>query len=486
MTTDKKPTKAKRKPPQRGATKKPVLGNIKPRISTPPLKTGSRIAEVAELAEKIGMPLLPWQHYVLSDMLSVNNDNNFIRKTNLLLVARQQGKTHLARMRILAGLFLFGEKNIVAMSSNRNMALDTFRQVAYTIEDNSFLKAQVRQIRLANGQESITLLNGARYEIAAATRDAPRGKTADFLYIDELREWTEEAYTAALPVTRARPNAMTLMTSNAGDGFSNVLNDLVERCKSYPPENLGYYEWSAPQHCKVTDRKAWAMANPALGHLITEETLEESVSTNSIEATRTEMLCQWISSAVSPWVYGSIEACSDSTLEIPIGPQTIMAFDIAPTRRSGALVAGQMKDGKIAVGLMQLWSSEVAIDEIKMASDINEWARKYHPTVICFDKYATQSIATKLEQSSWALQDISGQAFYQACSDLSDALANNRMVHAGQEDLVQHLNNCAAKTSDFGFRIIRRKSSGDVTAAISLAMVVSQLSKPQRTAQIFA
>ncbi len=67
------------------------------------------------------------------------------------------------------------------------------------------LKDQVRQIRLANGQESISLLNGARYEIAAATRDAPRGKTADFLYLDELREWSEEAFTAALPVTRARP-----------------------------------------------------------------------------------------------------------------------------------------------------------------------------------------------------------------------------------------------------------------------------------------
>ncbi len=60
-----------------------------------------------------------------------------------------------------------------------------------------------------DGQESITLLNGARYEIAAATRDAPRGKTADFLYLDELREWSEEAFTAALPVTRARPNSMT-------------------------------------------------------------------------------------------------------------------------------------------------------------------------------------------------------------------------------------------------------------------------------------
>ncbi len=462
-----------------------LIGSTEPRIHTPLLKGKSRAQEVSDLAEKINLPLIPWQRWVLDDLLSVDDNNDWRKKTALLLVARQNGKTHLARMLILSHLFLWGSKNILGMSSNRNMALDTFRQVAFTIEDNQFLKDQVRQIRLANGQESITLLNGARYEIAAATRDAPRGKTADFLYIDELREWTEEAFTAALPTTRARPNAMTLMTSNAGDGFSTVLNELRERCLAYPPENLGFYEYSAPQHCKIHDKKAWAMANPALGHLITEQTLEESVSTNSIEATRTEMLCQWIDSTVSPWVYGSIEACSDSTLEIPVGAQTIMAFDIAPTRRSGALVMGQIKGDKIAVGLAQLWHSDIAIDEMKMASDINEWARKYHPFLICFDKYATQTVATKLEQSGWRLEDCSGQKFYQACSDLANALAQGTMVHSGQADLVQHLNNCAAKTSDFGFRIIRRKSAGEVTAAISLAMVVSQLTKPQQTAQIY-
>jgi phage terminase large subunit-like protein len=462
-----------------------LIGSTEPRIHTPLLKVLSKSQEVADLAEKIQLPLIPWQRWVLDDLLSVDDEQNWRKKTALVLVARQNGKTHLARMLILSHLFLWGSKNVLGMSSNRNMALDTFRQVAYTIEDNQFLKDQVRQIRLANGQESITLLNGARYEIAAATRDAPRGKTADFLYIDELREWTQESFTAALPVTRARPNAMTLMTSNAGDGFSTVLNDLRERCLSYPPDNLGFYEYSAPQHSKISDRKAWAMANPALGHLITEQTLEESVSTNSIEATKTEMLCMWVDSTVSPWVYGSIEQCSDSTLEIPVGPQTIMAFDIAPTRRSGALVMGQVQDGKVAVGLAQLWHSEIAIDEVKMASDINEWARKYHPTTICYDKYATQTIATRLEQSGWKLQDTSGQAFYQACSDLADGLANNRVVHSGQTELVQHLNNCAAKTNDAGWRIIRRKSAGDVTAAISLAMVVSQLTKPQQTAQIF-
>jgi phage terminase large subunit-like protein len=461
-----------------------LIGSTEPRIHTPLLKTKSKADEVAELAEKISMPLIPWQRWVLEDLLSVDENNMFIKKTGLILVSRQNGKTHLARMLILAHLFLWNTKNVLGMSSNRTMALDTFRNVAYTIEDNPFLKDQVRQIRLANGQESITLKNGARYEIAAATRDAPRGKSCGFLYLDEIREWSEEAFTAALPTTRAVPGSMTLMTSNAGDGFSTVLNDLRERSLSYPPTTLGYYEWSAPQHCKIHDRKAWVMANPALGHLITEETLEEAVATNTIEATRTEMLCQWIDSTVSPWVFGSIEACSDSTLEIPVGPQTIMAFDIAPTRRSGALVMGQMRDGKIAVGLAQLWYSDIAIDEMKMASDINEWARKYHPTTICFDKYATQTVATKLELSGWKIQDVSGQSFYQACSDLANALAQGTMVHSGQADLVQHLNNCAAKTSDFGFRIIRRKSSGEVTAAISLAMVVSQLTKPQQTAQI--
>jgi phage terminase large subunit-like protein len=462
-----------------------LIGSTEPRIHTPLLKGKSKSQEVADLAEKIGLPLIPWQRWVLDDLLTIDENDAFIKKTALILVSRQNGKTHLARMLILAHLFLWGTKNVLGMSSNRNMALDTFRQVAYTIEDNQFLKDQVRQIRLANGQESITLLSGARYEIAAATRDAPRGKSCGFLYLDEIREWSEEAFTAALPTTRAVPGSMTLMTSNAGDGFSTVLNDLRERSLSYPPTTLGFYEWSAPQHCKINDRKAWAMANPALGHLITEQTLEESVNTNSIEATRTEMLCQWIDSSVSPFVYGSIEACSDNTLEIPVGPQTIMAFDIAPTRRSGALVMGQMKDGKIAVGLAQLWQSDVAIDEVKMASDVNEWAKKYHPHIICYDKYATQSIATRLEQSGWRMQDVSGQAFYQACSDLSDALANIRLVHSGQPDLVQHLNNCAAKTNDAGWRIIRRKSAGDVTAAISLAMVVSQLTKPQQTAQIF-
>ena len=465
--------------------KKARKGSTKPRLQNAPLKGASRIDEVKKFLIDCKLELLPWQEYVLTDLLKVDKAGKWRRKTNLLLVARQNGKTHLARIRILAGLFIFGEMNIVAMSSNRGMALDTFRKVVDVIEDNPHLMAQVRQIRVANGQESVELLSGARYEIVAATRDGSRGKTADLLYIDELREIDEDSWTAAKPITRARPNSQIFMTSNAGDAFSSVLNDLRSRALSYPPASLGFWEYSADDFAKITDKDAWYQANPALGYLIDEETIAEAIATSSVEASRTETLCQWVSALKSPWPYRAFEDLTVQDLKIEPGTATIFGMDISVNKKMASLVAGQVReDGKIAVGVIAQFESQVAIDELKMAIEVNEWASKYRPRMICFDKYSSMSVAERLAQSGHKIQDMSGTVFYQACSDLYDALVNARIVHIGQASLVDSMNNCAAKETDAGWRIVRRKSAGDVSAAISLAMVVHQLLKPQSKPQI--
>ncbi len=465
--------------------KKARKGSTKPRLQNAPLKGASRIDEVKKFLVDCKLELLPWQEYVLTDLLKVDKAGKWRRKTNLLLVARQNGKTHLARIRILAGLFIFGEMNIVAMSSNRGMALDTFRKVVDVIEDNPHLMAQVRQIRVANGQESVELLSGARYEIVAATRDGSRGKTADLLYIDELREIDEDSWTAAKPITRARPNSQIFMTSNAGDAFSSVLNDLRSRALSYPPASLGFWEYSADDFAKITDKDAWYQANPALGYLIDEETIAEAIATSSVEASRTETLCQWVSALKSPWPYRAFEDLTVQDLKIEPGTATIFGMDISVNKKMASLVAGQVReDGKIAVGVIAQFESQVAIDELKMAIEVNEWANKYRPRMICFDKYSSMSVAERLAQSGHKIQDMSGTVFYQACSDLYDALVNARIVHIGQASLVDSMNNCAAKETDAGWRIVRRKSAGDVSAAISLAMVVHQLLKPQSKPQI--
>ena len=469
------------------AARKPVLrGATEPRLHSPYLKGKSKVDDVIELANLIKMPLLPWQEFVLRDMLRVDKKGNWIRKTNLLLVARQNGKTHLTRMVILAHLLKWDSRNIIIASSNRSMALDTFRQVAAVLEQNENLMALVKAIRHANGTESIEMKDGRRLDVVASTRDGARGRSACALFLDEIREWPEEGYRAAMPVTRARPNAHTFLTSNAGDAFSTVLNDMRERALDNPPKSFGFYEYSAPQYCKIDDPKAWAMANPALGYTVSVESLEESVATSPIENTRTELLCQWIDSLSSPWPHGVLEETSDSTLQIPVGGYTVFGFDVSPSRRNASLVAGQiLPDGRIGVGILQTWESAVSVDDLKIAADIKAWADDYRPRQICFDKYATQSIADKLANAGCVVQDISGQQFYQACGDLLDGLVNHRVVHNGQANLIQQMNNCAAKVNDSSWRIVKRKSAGDISAPISLAMVVSTLMKPQQVARIF-
>jgi phage terminase large subunit-like protein len=437
--------------------------------------------------------LMPYQKFVLNQMLMVNKKNQYRIKTALLLISRQNGKSHLGRVRIIWGMFYGGEKKLIIMSANRATSLMLFREIAWIIESTPELKAMTKAIRYANGGERIELLNGSTLDVISDNSSSPRGRTADFLWIDEIREISEDGYKAAVPVTRARANAQTFLTSNAGDHFSSVLNGLVERAKDYPPETFGYYEYSAPQYCKIdiTSDYFWksavAPSNPALGYIITKESIEEAIATNPIEQTRTETLCQWIDSLQSPWPHGVLEETSDNTLEMAVGAYTVFAFDVSPSRRNGSLVAGQLlPDGRIGIGILETYSSQMAIDELKMAASIKAWCDIYKPRLVCFDKYATQTIADRLSQAGVMTEDVSGQQFYKACGDLLEGLVNHRVVHNGQAELIQQMNNCAAKVNDSAWRIIKRKSAGDISAPIGLAMVVSKLMLPAPKPQIIA
>ena len=472
----------------------PLRGATEPRVHSPFLKGKSRAGEVLEMIERLKMDeLMPYQKFVLNQMLMVNKKNQYRIKTALLCISRQNGKSHLGRVRIIWGMFYGGEKKLIIMSANRATSLMLFREIAWIIESTPELKAMTKAIRYANGGERIELLNGATLDVISDNSSSPRGRTADFLWIDEIREISEDGYKAAVPVTRARANAQTFLTSNAGDHFSSVLNGLVERAKDYPPETFGYYEYSAPQYCKIdiTSDYFWksavAPSNPALGYIITKESIEEAIATNPIEQTRTETLCQWIDSLQSPWPHGVLEETSDNTLEMAVGAYTVFAFDVSPSRRNGSLVAGQLlPDGRIGIGILETYSSQMAIDELKMAASIKAWCDIYKPRLVCYDKYATQTIADRLSQAGVMTEDVSGQQFYKACGDLLEGLVNHRVVHNGQAELIQQMNNCAAKVNDSAWRIIKRKSAGDISAPIGLAMVVSKLMLPAPKPQIIA
>lgn len=472
----------------------PLMGAVMPRLHTPWLNGASRVNEMVELAERIGMPLLEWQKVCMKDMCAVDENNMFIRKSNLFICARQSGKSHMLRMRVLAGLFCFDEQNILIMSSQMNMAEKSLEMIAGIIERNDFLRERVRggTIKKAymrtNGRHRIILESGAEVKVVAANIDASRGLTADMVWIDELREVGVEALDASKSTTLTRPNSQRYYTSNAGHKMSEVLNDMRERALHKPPKSVGFYEYSGNDNCDLWDRSQWALANPSLGTLISEDAIEEIISTSSYASAMTEQLCKWVGTDLSPWTPGSWEACADPSLIMSPGMYSMFAFDIEPhNKRHAALMAGAiLPDGRIGLSLVKTWESDRAIDELKIAVDIKTYCDEWMPKMILFDKYTGQAVADRLANSGQKIEDCSGTQFYTACSTFKDYIDNKRVVHGNQEFLNESMDNVAAKSNDAAWRIIRKQSAGSVAAPISAAMLVMHLSKPMAEAKIYA
>ena len=66
---------------------KKLLGATKARLHSPLLKGKNYGQEISDLSESIGIPLLPWQRWVLDDMTTVDKDGAFIRRTLLAVDA---------------------------------------------------------------------------------------------------------------------------------------------------------------------------------------------------------------------------------------------------------------------------------------------------------------------------------------------------------------------------------------------------------------
>jgi len=66
-----------------------------------------------------------------------------------------------------------------------------------------------------------------------------------------------------------------------------------------------------------------------------------------------------------------------------VGAYTVFAFDVSPSRRNGSLVAGQlMPDGRIGIGILETYSSQMAIDELKMAMPaLKSWCRHLQASI---------------------------------------------------------------------------------------------------------
>lgn len=353
-----------------------VVGATAPRLFTPPLRELTEETswgfDVIWFAKNIlREPLTEWQEWLSIHALELLPserirdqypdqpelwDEELLRfKTILVLVARQNGKTHWAKVLLKWALFRKRLPYILGAAQTKNDAFELWEEVRDECEAHPKLRKRMKRTSNAHGFEALRSRTGV-YRIAGLDRNAGRGKTVNMLYLDELREhktWT--GWTALSSTTMSPVIGFNVATSNAGDARSVVLKSL--RTRSINAINsgdtddvtVGIFEWSAHPDLSIDDRTGWAQANPDLGHgRMTERDVSAEREGKEDDEFRTENLCQWVESLdpgkIPPELW---DALADPDSRPADGAPIYCGVDVATEgTHAHIVIAAQRPDGQ--------------------------------------------------------------------------------------------------------------------------------------------
>lgn len=357
-----------------------VTGSLVPRLWTPPLRELTEETsygfEVIDFADVIGMPLLDWQRWSVIHGGELLEDGRPRFRKLLILIGRQNGKTHLVRVITLWWLFVCRVPLVIGAHADRDKAKRQWAQVADLAQSIPLLARELGRRPMVKqvGEEDFATLAGAHYRFGAANRRLGRGDTVHRLALDELREHkTWDAYSAAIFAMNAAREAQAIAITNQGDELGIVLDSLrtsalefIELGQGDP--RLGIQEWSAPAGSEPDDEHALAAANPEYGGLIDRDVLlGEALRVKrrggkELAEFKTEVMCMRVSlldPAIDP---ESWKACgydpADPEQRVDLAEhrrQVALCLDVSLDGTHATLAAAAVIDGLVWIEVVQRW-----------------------------------------------------------------------------------------------------------------------------------
>jgi phage terminase large subunit-like protein len=466
----------------------PLQGVLEPRIYTKSPDLPSYGIDFIEFCESIGFELLPWQKWLAHEICKVDENDRWHFKEVGIIISRQNGKSTFMQLMILWRMFGLGQKLQVHTAHKLTTSSEIFWKIDDVIQSYAGLVEQFAKKYETKGSQEIRLKGGQRY-LVRANNSAARGIAApDTIYLDEVREYKDDEIWSSLRYTQmATPNPQALIFSNAGDQHSIVLNRLRERglaAAAGAEDRIGWFEWSAEPGCDIRDRKAWAQANPSLGHTISVENLETAMSDDE-SIVRTELLCQWVS-VVNPAISASNwAAAAKPDLKLSKEQDTWMAIDLSPDRREAALIAAQQNGDEINVVLLQTWTNPVNLDAKQIANDIATWYRKYPSQTVAYSRQTSGAVASLLTPAGISTTPIDGALYGQACDEMLSAITSGRLHHPDQDEFNrQVLSAVKLPFKDGGWYLGRKVSNATICAAVAMAMCCHFATRPESEVDI--
>ena len=471
------------------------LGGVQtPRIHSKLTDLPSKGQDMIDLATELGINLMEWQRFVCIHGHKVREDGRWAHSELGLIMARQQGKSTLMMLRILTGMFVWGEGLQLASAHRLTTSLETFRQIVGLIETHPKLEKEVKKIRWQHGAEEIELFGNRRFVVKAANNAARGLSKPETIHLDELREYKDEdAWSSMRYSMMAAKNPQVWIYSSAGDQHSVILNKLRERALASATTNdpIGWFEWSAEPDAPILlpsgemNWSAFAQANPSLGITIHPDNLR-AVINDPPDIVRTEVLAQWvdtINSAIDAqkWAMCQIDA-------IPLDPEqpTWLGLDLSPDRKFGALVAAQRLSGeRFYIQLLHTWSNDYSLNDLAVANDIAPYVRKYNTQTVAYSKRTSQAVASRLSSAGIQVTDMDGAIYAESCDRWLGAINSHRLQHSGQEELTQQTLSAAKLPFGDGSWIIgRRASRVAVCASVASALVTYFATQPETETDI--
>lgn len=472
-----------------------VRGSITPRLWTPPLREltpeTSYGFDLIDFARIIGEPFDPWEEWLAIHMGELLPDGRPRFRTVLALVARQNGKTTLAKVLVKYWLFIEKVPFVLGTSTDRSYAKKTWNDVLLECQTSDVLSPELGKPRLTIGEEALVTIHGSEYGFAANNRRAGRSRTVHRWLCDEVREHHDmETWEAASNAMNAVPDAQVVAVSNQGDDRSVLLDSLRDPAVRYletgeGDDRLGIFEWSAPAGADPTDLDALAMANPNLGHRVDVDAVRaagrRALVRGGVDLAgfRTEVLCQRVAlldPAIDPELWRSAQRATWPDLA-EHREKVALCLDVSLSGDHATLVAAAEVDGVIWLDVVKEWSGHGCTADVR--SQLPDIVRKVRPRRIgWFPNGPAAELAadlTEKRRAGWPPRRVELAPLKSETTSVCMALPNliraGEVLHSGDPMLTAHVE-AAQRLNRGDAWVFGRRGAGPVDAVYAAAGAV--------------
>lgn len=429
---------------------------------------------VAAVAEKLGMPLMPWQRYVVDVALEIDPDTGKLAYREVgLTVPRQSGKTSLIMALGTHRALGFGERQVITYGAQtRNDARKKWEDDLCVILETSPLR-KLFYVRKANGNEAIIFRNKSRWGITSNTEKAGHGTTLDLGMLDEAFSQIDDRMEQAFkPAMITRPQPQFWVVSTAGTPDSLYLKGKVETGRKLVEEGVtkgvAYFEWSADEALDPADPATWRTCMPALGHTVSEDAIAADFKSMKLVEFQRAYLNQWPDrNVVDPVIPEEAWAELVDEGSRPLDP-VIFAVDATP-ERSGAAIAAA---GRRADGLGHVEVVDARPGTSWLLERVLELQTRHKPEAWVLDPAsAAGSLIPALQEHGIEPVLVTAREMAQACGAFySDVVEAKSLRHLNDRSLFDALMGARKRKLGDAWAWHRRDSATDISPLVAVTL----------------